>query len=69
MAINVQRNQNFFQNTNAVNPLKNSGYAVLVVYYRNLQKCLYKGLCPKLRINIKSFYKKVYILRVQINNN
>lgn len=34
MVINVQRNQNSFQNTNAVNPLKNRGYAVLVVYTR-----------------------------------
>ena len=25
-------NKTFIQNTNAVNPLKNSGYAVLVVY-------------------------------------
>ena len=32
MVINVQRNQNFIQDTNAVNPLQNSGYAVLVVY-------------------------------------
>lgn len=31
LVINVQRNQNFIQNSNAVNPLKNSGYAALEV--------------------------------------
>ena len=36
MVINVQRNQNFIQNTNAVNPLKNRGYAVLVVYINRI---------------------------------
>ena len=31
LVINVQRNQNFIQNHNAVNPLKNSGYVALEV--------------------------------------
>lgn len=31
MVINVQRNQNFIQNSNAVNPLKNSGLTALDV--------------------------------------
>lgn len=32
MVINVQRIQNFIQDPNAVNPLKNSGYVALEVY-------------------------------------